>query len=175
MLTKNIEFKNFKISLNNIKIKNELKIILNIQTEILKSLKPSYKYSYSKRILNKLKKKSLFRIIGMGGSILGAEAIYDFLKYKIKKKFIFINNLQPKLQKEKNENKIINIIISKSGNTLETISNTNILIKNNKKNIFITEKNNSYLREQAQKLKAEIINHNNYIGGRYSVLSEVGM
>ena len=57
MLTKNIEFKNFKISLNNIKIKNELKIILNIQTEILKSLKPSYKYSYSKRILNKLKKK----------------------------------------------------------------------------------------------------------------------
>ena len=111
----------------------------------------------------------------MGGSILGAEAIYDFLKYKIKKKFIFINNLQPKLQKEKNENKIINIIISKSGNTLETISNTNILIKNNKKNIFITEKNNSYLREQAQKLKAEIINHNNYIGGRYSVLSEVGM
>jgi glucose-6-phosphate isomerase len=175
MLTKNIEFKNFKISLNNIKIKNELKIILNIQTEILKSLKPSYKYSYSKRILNKLKKNSLFRIIGMGGSILGAEAIYDFLKYKIKKKFIFINNLQPKLQKEKNENKIINIIISKSGNTLETISNTNILIKNNKKNIFITEKNNSYLREQAQKLKAEIINHNNYIGGRYSVLSEVGM
>ena len=27
----------------------------------------------------------------------------------------------------------------------------------------------------AQKLKAEIISHNNYIGGRYSVLSEVGM
>ena len=91
MLTKNIEFKNFKISLNNIKIKNELKIILNIQTEILKSLKPSYKYSYSKRILNKLKKNSLFRIIGMGGSILGAEAIYDFLKYKIKKKLIIFN------------------------------------------------------------------------------------
>jgi glucose-6-phosphate isomerase len=175
MLTKNIEFKNFKVSLSNIKIKKDLKTLLNTKTEILKSLKPSYNYSYSKRIINKSKKNSLFRIIGMGGSILGAEAIYDFLKYKIKKKFIFTNNLQPKLQKEKNENKIINIIISKSGNTLETISNTNILIKNNKKNIFITEKNNNYLRKQAQKLKAEIVDHNNYIGGRYSVLSEVGM
>ena len=27
----------------------------------------------------------------------------------------------------------------------------------------------------AQKLKSEIVHHNNYIGGRYSVLSEVGM
>ena len=27
----------------------------------------------------------------------------------------------------------------------------------------------------ANKLKSEIIHHNNFIGGRYSVLSEVGM
>ena len=27
----------------------------------------------------------------------------------------------------------------------------------------------------AQKLKADIVHHNNFIGGRYSVLSEVGM
>ena len=27
----------------------------------------------------------------------------------------------------------------------------------------------------AEKLKSDIIHHNNYIGGRYSVLSEVGM
>ena len=27
----------------------------------------------------------------------------------------------------------------------------------------------------AEKLKADIVHHNNYIGGRYSVLSEVGM
>ena len=31
------------------------------------------------------------------------------------------------------------------------------------------------MTEIANKLKAEVINHNNYIGGRYSVLSEVGM
>ena len=111
----------------------------------------------------------------MGGSILGTEAIYSFLRNKVKKKIIFINNLKSNLKKIKDEKKITNIIVSKSGNTLETISNANVLIKKNRKNIFITEQNNNYLREQALKLKAEIINHNNYIGGRYSVLSEVGM
>ena len=175
MLTKNIEFKNFKLSLNSIKVKKDLKVLLDTKSEVIKSLTPLYKYSYSKKILNSCKKNSIIRIVGMGGSILGAEAIYDFLRNKIKKKIIFINNLKSNQKKIKNEKKITNIIISKSGNTLETISNVNILIKKNRKNIFITEKNNNYLREQALKLKAEIINHNNYIGGRYSVLSEVGM
>ena len=67
------------------------------------------------------------------------------------------------------------MIISKSGNTLETIVNSNILINNKNKNIFITEKKESYIRLLAKELKSEIIDHNNYIGGRYSVLSEVGM
>ena len=69
----------------------------------------------------------------------------------------------------------MNLIISKSGNTLETITNCNILIKKKDINIFITENKKNYLLLLAQKLKSEIINHNNYIGGRYSVLSEVGM
>ena len=51
----------------------------------------------------------------------------------------------------------------------------NNLIKKDQKNIFITENNTSYLRMLAKKMKAEVIDHNNYIGGRYSVLSEVGM
>ena len=33
----------------------------------------------------------------------------------------------------------------------------------------------SYLTNLAAKLKAEIFEHKNYVGGRYSVLSEVGM
>ena len=67
------------------------------------------------------------------------------------------------------------MIISKSGNTTETIVNSNILIKNTDKNIFITENKKNYLATYAENLKAEIIHHNNFIGGRYSVLSEVGM
>jgi glucose-6-phosphate isomerase len=110
----------------------------------------------------------------MGGSSLGANAIYDFLKKKIKKNFLFFDNLQNNT-KVKNKKKYTNLIISKSGNTIETVVNANILIKKKDQNIFITEKKNSFLHILANKLKAEIIHHNNYIGGRYSVLSEVGM
>ena len=75
---------------------------------------------------------------------------------------------------KKSEKNFLNLIISKSGNTLETITNLNTL-KINRNCIFITENKNNYLRKIAEKLKCEIIEHKNYIGGRYSVLSEVGM
>ena len=112
-------------------------------------------------------------LIGIGGSSLGSKAIYNFLGHKVKKKFIFIDSLNQFDIKTKKDT--LNLIISKSGNTLETIANINFYTKKNQKNIFITEDKKSYLTNLAKKLKAEIISHNNYIGGRYSVLSEVGM
>jgi len=173
MLTSNIKFKNFKnIKLKKIKKFKKEKWFNEIK--LLESLKKNYKYSYSKNQIYKLKKAKNFRLIGMGGSTLGAETIYQFLNHKIKKKFIFVNNLNPKIKDEQKKIKATNIIISKSGNTLETIANSNLLIKGNK-NIFITENKKSYLSDLANILKAEIIEHKNYIGGRYSVLSEVGM
>ena len=174
MLTRNINFKNFKFKKNNNKIKKSLKIILSENNEILKSLSVGYKNNYNKKNISKFKKYSNIRLIGMGGSTLGAESIYNFLKYKIKKNFYFNNNLQSKIKYTVKKD-YANLIISKSGNTLETISNLNIIIKKNDNNIFITEKRKSYLYLLAKKLKAEIIHHNNFIGGRYSVLSEVGM
>ncbi len=110
----------------------------------------------------------------MGGSSLGSKAIYDFLNFKIKKNFLFIDNLQTSTKADKKKN-YTNLIISKSGNTIETIINANILIKPKDKNIFITENKMNYLYKLAEKLKSEVIHHNNFIGGRYSVLSEVGM
>ena len=111
----------------------------------------------------------------MGGSILGAEAIYDFLKKKIKRKLTFINNLNSNSDSFQDKNINLNLIISKSGNTLETIANANTLIKSKESNIVITENKDSYLTNLANKLKAEVFEHKNYVGGRYSVLSEVGM
>ncbi len=173
MLTSNIKFKNFNFKkftkLKNFKNEKWFKKIKLIET-----LKPSYKYSYTKKLIRKINKSKNFRLIGMGGSVLGAEAIYQFLNHKIKKKFIFINNLNSKISSYKKKIKATNIIISKSGNTLETIVNSNTLI-NNSKNIFITENKNSYLRNLANDLKTEIVEHKNFIGGRFSVLSEVGM
>ena len=175
MLTSGINFINFKKKIKSSKIKKRLReLILNKNNKVIESLSNDYKYSFNKYGLKKYKNNSHFRIIGMGGSSLGTQTIYDFLRNKIKKKFIFIDNLQSNQKKNQNK-KCVNLIISKSGNTIETIANSNILIKNKDKNIFITENKKSYLYDLAQKLKAEIISHNNYIGGRYSVLSEVGM
>ena len=174
--TKNLKFFNFKKKISSSVVKKELRLILSDkENQVINSLKLSYKYSYSNKFLNKFKNKfSSIRLIGMGGSILGTKAIYSFLNSQIKKKIFFFDNLLPLLKKEKKSN-FLNIIISKSGNTLETISNTNNIVKKSKKNIFITENSNNYLRNLANQLKAEIVDHNNFIGGRYSVLSEVGM
>ena len=172
MLSKNINFKSFNHKPINKKLKKYFSEIIHKNNETLKSLTTNYKYHYNKKLIQKFKKEKVLKIIGMGGSILGTQAIHDYLKKKIKKEIIFFDNIETESKVKK---KGINIIISKSGNTLETIVNSNILIKKKEKNIFITESQDSYLRSLAIKIKAEIINHNNFIGGRYSVLSEVGM
>ena len=179
MFTKNIKFKNF-IKIKKPKINKILRSIIkdkNIVEKypLLKTMDKNYKYTFKKRNFY-FNPFSEFNILGMGGSILGSEAIYNFLKHKINKKFNFYNTL--KLQNiPKTHKKNINIVISKSGNTLETISNFNLLLKNQKrnKNIILCENNKNFLRSLGKKLKAEIFEHKNYIGGRYSVLSEVGM
>ena len=175
MLTKNISFKNFRLKGHDNKIKKILDNILFKKNSVLESLKPNYKNSYSKKTILKFKKYNYVKIIGMGGSILGAEAIYDFLKKKIKRKLTFINNLNSNSDSFQDKNINLNLIISKSGNTLETIANANTLIKSKESNIVITENKDSYLTNLANKLKAEVFEHKNYVGGRYSVLSEVGM
>ena len=166
--------KEFSRNIHKKKISSHLKEILNKKSQTIQSLGENYQNSYKKKQLSKFKKSLNYRVIGMGGSTLGTQSIYDFLKHKIKKNFVFVNNLQSKQNKRDKKN-FINLIVSKSGNTIETITNTNILIKKNDKNIFITENKKSYLYKLAEKLKAEIVHHNNFIGGRYSVLSEVGM
>lgn len=168
-------FKNFFNIKKNKIIKKDLLNLLKKQPPLFETLKPNYKYSYSKKTISSYKKFSNIRIIGMGGSILGTEAIYNFLKNKIKKKLIFVNNLNSNATYFKDKNINLNLIISKSGNTLETITNASALIKDKDNNIIITEDKNNYLKDLAIKLKAEVFEHKNYVGGRYSVLSEVGM
>ena len=173
MFLKEIDFKEFNLK-KNLSLKKKLNKILNKKNSVIESLGKNYKNSYDKKLLNKYKKSLNFRVIGMGGSILGTQAIYDFLRHKIKRKFEFINNLDSSL-KNKIKKKYTNLIVSKSGNTIETITNVNLLVKKKDRNIFITENKKSYLFLLANKMKSEIVHHNNFIGGRYSVLSEVGM
>ena len=177
MFGRNIIFKNFNSNKPILNKKKRIRDIFNKflkeKNQVLNSLKKDYKSSYNKKFVSKFKKFNQFRLIGIGGSILGAKAIYNFLTPKLKK-FIFIDSFSNKFFYKKDKIKI-NLIISKSGNTLETISNSNILIKKKQLNVFLTENKKSYLMNLAIKLKADVVHHNNFIGGRYSVLSEVGM
>ena len=173
MLTSGINFFNFKKKVKNKNIKKHLIDLINKNSPIIQSLSKNYKDKFDKSFLNKIKKKKNYRLLGMGGSTLGSQAIYQFFGNIVKNNFEFIDNLQSK--KNFNKKKYTNLIISKSGNTIETIVNANILIKKKDANYFITENKKNYLHLLAKQLKADVIEHNNFIGGRYSVLSEVGM
>ena len=148
----------------------------------LNVLDNNFKFNFKVKDLKKFKKFNNVILIGMGGSILGAEAIYNFFELKTKKNFYFMNDLDENkitiLKKRYNFSKCLFIIISKSGNTVETLSNLfslNIIKKNSKNIILISEKKNNHLFSFSKKLNLFYIEHKSHIGGRYSVLSEVGI
>ena len=160
------------------------KILENVDkpNNIFYMLNKKFHYNFKQKELGQFKKYKNIIIIGMGGSILGAETIYQFLKKKIKKNVTFLDNIDfekiETLKKKINNKDYLFLVISKSGNTVETISNLfylNIIKKNSKNIIIISEKNNNFLLSIAKKYNLFFIEHKNYIGGRYSVLSEVGM
>ena len=73
--------------------------------------------------------------------------------------------------------KTLFLVVSKSGNTTETILNLSLFKTFLKKSniIIISENKNNILSNFAKKNKFTFIKHNKLIGGRYSVFSEVGM
>ena len=176
MFSKKIKISSFDAKKkNNKKIKRLFDGILqkkNPAYKVIDTFSNKYQYSYDKKKINRLRKYKSISVFGLGGSSLGIKAIYDFLKLKIRKKVYFYDNLDVAVPKRV-KNKNLDIIISKSGSTLETIVNQNIF--SNSKKLFITENKKSYLRDLAIKLKSDIIEHRNFVGGRYSALSEVGM
>ena len=194
MISKNIYHKNFipqnylNKKINKKLNKNFNKIFLNIKKnsdhskDVFHSLSKKFKLNFHIKDLYNFKKFNSIVIIGMGGSILGAEGIYQFMENKVKKKIYFFDNLDEKKSLEfkntKNIDKTLFLIISKSGYTLETLSNLiffNVIRKNSKNIIIISEKKNNILFSLAKKFNLFYIEHKDFIGGRYSVLSEVGM
>ncbi len=148
----------------------------------LNVLNKNYNFNFRLNELTKFKRFQTIVLIGMGGSILGSEAIKFFLEKKIKKQIYFFDNLDTKkilyLKKREKINKVLFIIISKSGNTVETISNffsLRIIKKKSKNLIIISEKKDNLLSNLAKQLEIYHVEHNPNIGGRYSVLSEVGI
>ena len=160
-------------------VDNFNKLITNINKDISNSsktlniLNTKFKFNFNLKDLRRFKKFNTVAIIGMGGSILGAAAIYDFLKFKIKKKFYFFDNLDQdsiqEIKQNENLNKVLFLIISKSGNTIETLSNAfslGVLNKNSKNIIVITERKNNLLFSLSKKLNLFYIEHKKHVGGR---------
>ena len=190
----NLNFKRF-ISSKDFKIKNSLdkknfnisiktaKENINLKRNVFHSFNKKFKLNFKLSELKKYKKFKRIIIIGMGGSILGAQAINYFLPKKSNKDIIYINNLDfnliNKINRLKNLKNSLFVIISKSGNTIEVLSTIKSLNNNarfNKKNsIVITDNKKSFLSSFAKKKEIKIIFHRYYIGGRYSVFSETAL
>lgn len=176
--------KRFKQNLKDTKIifkelKSDLK---KNKISFFESYQKKYKLNFKNSTIKKYSKYKNIIIIGMGGSVLGTKSIYSFFKKKIKKKVFFFDNLDIRLHEKFKEIKNIQssciIVISKSGETLETISNFGAVFKKiplKNKLIFITENKNNSLRKIADQFNSEIIEHKKNIGGRFSVLSESSM
>lgn len=133
-------------------------------------------------------------VLGVGGSNLGAKAVYDalygyfdLLEPRRFPKIIFLDTndtlslakLQNFLKKEiTSPDQILINIISKSGATLETLTNLKILEPNLaqlKNRLVITSLSGSNLTQTAQKQKISFLPVPGNISGRFSVFSSVGL
>jgi len=191
MLIKNNFFNNFPFNSKIIKknLKKTKKVFTsfksdfyNFQIPLLESYEKDYDFDFSISMVKKFSKYKNIVIIGMGGSILGTKSIYSFLKKKITKEVFFFDNLDLNLnlkyRKIKNLKNTCFIVAGKSGRTIETIINLGTMFsKNLLKNrlVVIAQPTDNALMAIADKYNAEVIEHKEFISGRYSVLSETGM
>lgn len=133
-------------------------------------------------------KFSYLVVVGLGGAILGTQAIVEaLLPFPKKPKINFLRNLDPTLLQKIlswiDLKKTLFLVVSKSGETLETLTLFDILVQKiysigsdpRKHFIVITEDKPSPLFKKSKKLEIPFYPHPQYIGGRYSVLTSVSM
>ncbi len=181
-----------------IKFQKELTPLIN---EIDLSLKYEYNTNYAflyslldnkllqriEKLTKKFRKIKNILVIGIGGSNLGTIALFEALKGKLNnqinsKKIYFADTTDPDYLNSiikilKNKKTLINII-TKSGTTLETIANFEVIskqLKVNKKYIVVTTDYNSKLYNLAKNKKYNILEIPKNIIGRYSVFSSVSL
>ena len=122
-------------------------------------------------------------VIGIGGSSLGAKAVYEFLKpvEDLSRKLYFFESTDPinikSLLSEMDVDKTHFLVISKSGTTVETFAIYKYILslqKNPACYTFITDPR-SALEKYAQSIDASVLHLPDNVGGRFSVLSVVGL
>lgn len=127
-------------------------------------------------------------VLGIGGSALGTQAIASvFGEENYKRKLYVLDNVDPylisRIEKSINLEKTLFQVISKSGETIETLSQFVYFyekVKNANLNpfehfIFITDPKKGFLRTLASKYNFTCLEVPEDVGGRFSVLSNVGL
>ena len=177
---------NSKIYKNNLRKCSEIfKNLFSIKENFFfNTLSEQYqKNLFLKKIILKKKLHKNILIVGMGGSVLGTKMLSSF--FGLDKNYYFLDSLNNSAVNDlirKDLSKFSIFIISKSGQTLETLTNCNIILNNfNKrkkeisKNFIIISERNSVLFNFAKKNNILFFEHNINLSGRYSVLSEAGL
>ncbi|GIT97882.1 glucose-6-phosphate isomerase [Sulfurovum sp. TSL1] len=122
-------------------------------------------------------------VIGIGGSSLGAKAVYEFMKpvKELSRKLYFFESTDPininELLSKCDINKTHFLVISKSGSTVETFSIYKYIYSlqmDPSFYTFITDPG-SPLEKYAKEIEASVLYLPDNVGGRFSVLSTVGL
>ena len=159
-------------------------LLVNKENFFFNTLSAEYQKTVSlKKSILKQKLHKNILVIGMGGSVLGSKMFSSF--FGLDKNYYFLDNLNNSIVNnfiKKDLSKFSIFIISKSGKTLETLTNCNIILnnfnkrkKNISKNFIVISERNNILFNFAKKNNLMFFEHNINLSGRYSVLSEVGL
>jgi glucose-6-phosphate isomerase len=137
-------------------------------------------------------------LVGIGGSNLGAKAVYDALRgtmdpyaADVQPKLVCIDTVSPALLQAigrmietgiQDPEEFLVTIVSKSGTTLETIDNAELLCGALQKKfgdvsdrIVVITDEGSKLEEWAREAGSGVLNIPRAVGGRFSVLSPAGL
>ena len=123
-------------------------------------------------------------VVGIGGSALGTLAIYHFLGLgqNFEKNLHFIDTTDPLVLKQKIDQidleDALFLIVSKSGSTVETIAALKYLqsfVPISKENYAVITDPDSALEKFASSYELKVFNIPADVGGRFSVLSAVGL
>ena len=129
-------------------------------------------------------RKNFIYVLGIGGSSLGAKAIYTFLRttHNFNKRLFFLDTIDPLrinyLLSLGDINNSHFIVISKSGSTIEPISILKFLdakINISKDNCSVISEKHTPLWEFASKNNLEKFSIPENVGGRFSAFSPAGL
>ena len=122
-------------------------------------------------------------IIGIGGSSLPARTLIDFGK-QTQREFYFLENVDPteaqRIFRQIDFKKVLVLVVSKSGGTLETLANFFVVKKLlgqnwSKQTVFLTDPKKGFLYDLAQKEKVRTFAIPENVGGRFSIFTPVGL